>query len=127
MHLDPAFLNAFLGALIHPDTKGSYERVLGFLRDRMGWRGFLLPTYRAIYHTLCERLLAHRVVTRIISDCRKSVDKGVIAIDGQYSTLLSVLYQTPHGQKIDRSVTSDQQDLRTVLSVQCKDAVLLAQ
>ena len=59
------------------------------------------------------------------NDCRKRADKCVIAIDGQYSTLLSILYQTKHGDRLDRSVVDDTEHLHAVLSVQCKDTVLL--
>eukprot|EP00973_Karenia_brevis_P053689 7459444-Karenia_brevis.AAC.1 len=76
------FLNGYLAALIHPDTKGSYNRVLGHLRDRLGWQGYLLPTYRAIHHTLTENLLKHRVVTRMMAKCRGDADKRVVGIDG---------------------------------------------
>ena len=33
-------LNGFSAAVIHPAAKGSHDRMLGFLRDRLGWKGF---------------------------------------------------------------------------------------
>lgn len=69
--------------------------------------------------------MQHQVLKKIVSDCRKGADKRVIAIDGQYKSLLSILYQTPHGKKVDREVEDDTEQLHTILSVACRDAVLL--
>eukprot|EP00959_Pyramimonas_sp_CCMP1952_P000698 13554-Pyramimonas_sp.AAC.1 len=33
----------------------------------------------------------------MIAKCRQNADKTAIGTDGQYSTLMSVLYQTQHG------------------------------
>ncbi len=59
------------------------------------------------------------------AQARARADKRVLGIDGQYSVLMNVLYQVPHGQPaplVDTCPT----DAHTFLTVQCKDSVLLA-
>ena len=90
-------LTAFLATLIHQDTKGARSRVNASMRDRCDWRGFLLPTDHRLYLSLCEAVLQHPFTTTLLSKMRESMDKAVLGIDGQYSTLLSVLYQAKHG------------------------------
>ena len=119
------FLRAFLGTILHPDTKGSHDRVLSHLRGNMGWKGHLLPTNRAIYHTMCEQLMKHPVITDILACTRKQADKRVVGIDGQYSVLMSVLYQTQLGTEPDKTVAQPTEQLHVVLSVQCQDTILL--
>jgi hypothetical protein len=57
--------------------------------------------------------------------CRAAADKRVVGIDGQHSTLLSVLYQTPHGGKRDKSKEEPTDGSHVMLSVTCYDSVLL--
>jgi hypothetical protein len=55
---------------------------------------------------------------------RESLDKRVVGIDGQWSTSMSVLYQTPHGKKFSEP-TREPKGLRVLLTVQCKCGILL--
>ena len=88
----------FLAALIHPETKGAALRVDAFVRERCGWQGSLMPQMSWIFHTLCEVLLDHPVVKATMNTIRASLAKDIITVDGQWSTMLSVLYQRKHGQ-----------------------------
>ena len=112
-----AFLLNFLAVLLHPTTKGASDRVLAALGDKAGWARYLIPSKRAIFHTMAEDVLRHPVVRRVREVCRHVADKTVIGIDGQYSTLLSVLYQQKHGHRTQGSSTKS--DLHVQLSVQC--------
>ena len=119
------FLSAFLAAIIHPDTKAAHDRVMNFLRDRSGWAGYLFPSFRPIYHTLLEELLGHDCIQECMRDCRRQADKSVLSVDGSYKPLLSVLYQTPFGQRADRPVAGRIQPLHVVISVRCFDSVCM--
>ena len=85
----------------------------------------LLPRNSELYTNLTEVILAHPKVASVAAKCRARARKTVVGIDGQYSVLLNVLYQVPHGQP-GSSAESTDNDLHTFLTVQCKDTVLLA-
>eukprot|EP00974_Lingulodinium_polyedra_P051874 4988502-Lingulodinium_polyedra.AAC.1 len=48
--------------------------------------------------SIAEGLLRSPIVKTALQECRKLADKTVLGIDAQYSTLMNVLYQVPHGQ-----------------------------
>jgi hypothetical protein len=121
-----AFLNGYLAAIIHPFTKGAISRVVSFLESRSGDKGHLLPTGSDFYHTLFEKMLAHPSIKCITNRCRTSCDVRVLGIDGCYKSLMSVLYQVPHGMSHDRADDEDDggDGLHVLLTVQCKDSLL---
>ena len=115
------FLASFLSALLNPDTKGSKKRAWARVKDAAGFTGYLFPDDSAIHLSFVEGLLRHCRIKNMITKCREEADKTVIGIDGQYSTLLSVLYQTQHGASGAERKTG----VHVQLSVQCMDSVLL--
>ena len=112
-----AYLLNFVATLLHPTTKGAGERVLAALGEKAGYTRYLLPSDRAVFHTMAEDMLRHPIMQRMREICRRTADKTVIGIDGQYSTLLSVLYQQKHGKRTVAS--SENPGLHVQLSVQC--------
>jgi hypothetical protein len=119
------FLSDVLAALLLPDTKGATRRVMSRLRQQAGWKAHFLPTDDRLVATLFEKLLEHPRVREIKESCRAKANKAVVGIDGQFSTLMSVLYQTPHGQKKDKDTENQGPDLHVFLTVQCEDSVLV--
>ena len=118
------FLACYLAALIHPTTKGAVSRVVAYLQDKCGPRSFLLPRKAEIHHTIAEKLLENSTIQRAVSYCRGTFDKRVLAVDGQYKSLLSVLYQTPFGSKPVGDQGCQDDRVRCILSVRCGEAVL---
>jgi hypothetical protein len=118
------FLSAFLGALIHPETKGAKKRVDAMLKDRFGWLGYLLPRNPVIFKTLCEKLSCHHVLLAMKGMCRNTADKRIAGIDATYSVLLSVLHQTPHGKVKHNECVDQGPNLHAILTVQCLQSVL---
>ena len=118
------FLSMFLAALLHPDTKCAKSRVISFIAEKCGWKANFIPTDRWIYATLCETLVDHPVIRSKLQMARSAVDKTVLGIDGQYSALLSVLYQEKHGAQ-SRPTADDSQEVHVLLTVQCLESVLL--
>jgi hypothetical protein len=114
----------FLAALIHPDTKGAFSRVSAFMKERCGSQGDLLPKDPSIFHTLCEVLFQHPVIKASIDAARREFPKDMITIDGQWSSLLSVLYQHKHGQRKPTQVNQFDPRKHVALSVRCPEAVL---
>ena len=119
-----AFLNAFLAALIHPATKGAAKRVMAFLVERSGRYAHLIPYQRDFFHTLCEHVLAHPALLAAADRCRAQCDVRVLGIDGCYKSLMSVLYQVPHGQKRQIDAGNSQDGLHVLLTVQCSESIL---
>jgi hypothetical protein len=119
------FVSCFLAALVHPTTKGSEQRVQTFLRERCQWMGYLLPQYSNIFRTFCEAVLGHPMLLEIMSELRAKADKRIVGIDGQYSTVMSVLYQRSHGQAKAPTPTNGNDEIHVLLTVQCKESVLL--
>ena len=123
-HCTDHFLSMLLAAVVSPDTKGAIQRVEGFLQMRMGWLAYLLPRWSAIYTTVLESLMGHPKVQLMMQRCRSAADKRIVGIDGQYSTLLNVLYQTPHGTRRKSDQEGDD-GVYVNLTVQCNTSVLL--
>ena len=111
------YLFKFLAVLLHPTTKGAGERVLAALGENAGYTRYLLPSKRDIFRTMAEDMLRHPIMRKMREICRRAADKTVIGIDGQCSTLLSVLYQRKHGERVRAS--SNNAGLHVQLSVQC--------
>ena len=118
------FLNAFLAALIHPVTKGAKKRVVSFLAERSADRAYLLPRNSSIYHTLLEKLMEHESVIAAMHRCRNACDVRVLGIDGAYKSMMTVLYQVPHGASKAGSDPLGAPGLHVLLTVQCQDSIL---
>ena len=117
------FLTLVFSACIHPDTRGKIQRVMQHVRAQCGWMSFFVPPHFDFWHTLREEIFAHSRVASMIGLCRVQADTTVLAIDGQYSSVLNVLYQVPHG-RARSSTPSDVTDIHTMLTVTCPDGVL---
>ena len=79
----------------------------------------------SIHKTLVEKRLAHPMIKAMTEKARSHADKTVVGIDGQHSTLLSVLYQTRHGDRKEDADLPHTPGLHVQLSVQTQDTVLL--
>ncbi|CAK0819189.1 unnamed protein product, partial [Prorocentrum cordatum] len=117
------FLASFLASVLHPDTKGAKKRAWAHLKDVAGFTRYLFPDYAAIRLTLVEGMLKHGRIQNAFKKCREDADKTVIGVDGQYSTLLSGLYQTQHG----RAGVDPKNGIHVQISAQCMGSVLLVQ
>jgi hypothetical protein len=115
----------FLAALLHPHTKGAHARVQAHMAARCDWKSELLPKDPAIFKTLCEAILAHPLVIRAMDKCRAEANVSWLGGDGQYSTLMGVLYQTPHGKRKLVNDGPHAPGARVNFTVQGPDAVLL--
>ena len=120
------FLQSALAALLHPDTK-SLAAFSRRLRDMHGSAVHALPTNEQTYLIpLAELLLSMPLVNCAVSNCRRAADKRVIGIDAQFSTLMTVLYQTPHGATSAYDAGGEEESaVRCIHTVRCKDTVLL--
>ena len=112
------YLSEFLGALIHPETKGSRSRVMAMLRERSGWLGYLLPQNSSIFKSLLEAVLQHPMVLAMESKCRRAADKRVVGNDSTFSVLLSALWQTPHGKAQYGDRIEQGPNLRELMTIQ---------
>ena len=83
----------------------------------------LVPTDGSLWLTLREDLFAHPVIKQAHLHCKEATDKRVLAIDGQYSTLMNILYQVPHGSRISETVGQGR-DARVLLSVRSADSII---
>ena len=88
------FLTSLYAEFIHPDTKGADGRVTERLRIKCGQLGFLVPGMRLL-GAVRDSMFTHPMVLAANDRCRHAADTTVLGIDGQYSTLLKVLYQIP--------------------------------
>ena len=116
------FLWHFLASLLHPTTKASKSRVLNHLHDKCEWNRAFIPTDGNLFKSLCEALLNHPQVTRILVNCRDGLDTRVLKIDGQYSAFLSILFQSKHGTT--RAPNPFAPNLHVALTVLSVDGVL---
>ena len=92
-------LSSFLASLIHPETKGARKLVLARMAEGLDlWQVALLPQGKDVFFSLAEAVVAHPKVSAAVDACRSRADTRVVSIDGHYSSLLGVLYQTPHGR-----------------------------
>ena len=60
----------------------------------------------------------------MLAKCRAEADKTMLSIDGQYSALLSILYQTKHGGRKAAHENPQAPSLHVALSVKCADGLL---
>ena len=68
------------------------------MREQCGWQGQLLPKSSTQFHSLCEVLFDHQMPKAMVANSRAKFSKAVVTVDGQWSSMLSVLYQHRHGQ-----------------------------
>ena len=67
----------------------------------------------------------HAAVGQIVGRYRAAADKSVIAIDSQFSTLMNVTYQAPHGVLIDHNQPDAPNNCKCFHTVRCAKSVLL--
>lgn len=123
-----AFVGKLLSSMIDPVTRGAQSRVLRDVGACMDWTRGLLPADHRLYHTACEGLLDHAIVKDVLQRAREAQNRAVISIDGQYSALLGVLYQVPHGTKrkdADGVEGNVEDEVHAMLTMATPDAVLL--
>ena len=101
----------------------SQLRVIERTKELCGWMGHLVPTDGSLWLTLREDLFAHPVIKQARLHCKGAADKVVLAIDGQYSTQVNILYQVPHGSRISETV-GQAGDARVLLSVMRADSII---
>ena len=101
----------------------SQLRVIERTKELCGWMGHLVPTDGSLWLTLREDLFAHPVIKQARLHCKGAADKVVLAIDGQYSTQVNILYQVPHGSRISETVGQGR-DARVLLSVMRADSII---
>ena len=121
------FLNDVYSAMLHPSTKVSPNRIHARVSDLTGWRWRMLPARSGgLWGALCGALLEIPFVKGIRKVCRSLADKRVIAVDSQYKPLMSVLYQTPHGQAVRPGVRNKGNAIHCVHTVACPGMILLS-
>jgi hypothetical protein len=118
-----AFLTHFLAALLHPSTQGASNRVMQRLQEKSGMMAPLLPQFHTLVQSIREAVISHGVVVDALDVCRRSADVTVLAIDGQFGTLMSVVGQPKHGEKYDL-VRDRDGELHAMLTITCTDGVL---
>ena len=97
-----SFVRKVLAGLLHPLAKGGMSKLHMYLSEFTGWRASLLPRPLSPgFLTFVEKVLQHPLVDAAEALCRAAADKRVLASDGQYSTLMGVIYQSPHGPSAD--------------------------
>ena len=78
---------------------GAHKRILDRMRERCGAAGHFIPQFHELVEALRDQLMSHPIVVAALDECKKHVGVTVMGVEGQYSTLLSVLDQSRHGQK----------------------------
>ena len=94
------------------------------MREQCGWQGELLPKSLAHFYSTCEALFNHEVIHTVMANARAKFNKAVITVDGQWSSMLSVLYRHRHGQARPRESNPWAPNKHVALSVRCPEAVL---
>lgn len=94
------------------------------MREQCGWQGQLLPKSAPHFNSTCEALFEHPVLQTVVANARAKFDKSIITVDGQWSSMLSVLYQHPHGHARPHEPNPAAPNKHVALSVRCPAAVL---
>ena len=112
---------------MHPATKTA-AGLLRRIADQSGQSTYAMPSAsHAVMLTLIDNLMIHPVVKKAFDGCCKAATKRVLGIDAQFSTMMGVLYQIPHGINADRN--ADQlpplDEIHCIQTVRANDTVLL--
>lgn len=118
-------MNALLAAMLHPETKGSTERVFRHLDFGSFTMRSLCPKQRALRTSLMELVLKQPMVHGMVAESRARADKRVLGIDGQYSTMMSIQDQTKHGSARNPAVGDEPEALKVALTVRCPTGILI--
>ena len=118
------FLTTVHASYLHPDTHGAQLRVMERTKELCGWMGHLVPTDGSLWLTLREDLFTHPVIKQAHLHCKEAAGKVVLAIDGQYSTLMNILYQVPHGSRVSETVGQGRDARVLLLSVGSADSTI---
>ena len=111
-----AYLAGILGELLHTETRAARGRIMAM---RQGPSLARSPEY---FMTLCEEVMGSAVVCSAFEAARAAADVSILAVDGQWSTSKSILYQRQHGS----GGHPDPEDQLVVMTVTCRSGLLLA-
>ena len=96
------------------------------LSDIFGTQSWQLPASTAnVFITALECLMDSASVRGIERRCRAHADLRVLAIDGQFSTLMNVVYQVPHGATEPQDHGRSTSDVRVFHTMRSYDSTLL--
>ena len=122
-----SFLQTCFCVMLHPDND-SVASIMRMLRDKYKQSADQLPADSGpICISLIDALLKHPSVMKACTECRRIANKKVLAIDAQFSTLMNVLYQVPHGSNTEEGANdaNESQHRHCIHTVRAADTLLL--
>lgn len=119
------FLMDFLGVFIDPDVRGARRTTLAKLRERVPReRRHLLPWNEALFATVARAVLRCPLSKTILRSARRACNRKVLAVDGTYKALLSVLYQIPFGKSKPADYEELPGEIHVIMTMAGVDGIL---